>query len=56
LAAHELGDRRVQWGYPFVLSEDGRKSLHVGLGMQGVGVIVETDVATGSTRELTAQF
>ena len=52
--AFALGDSRVQWGHPFVLSPSGDMSLHAGLGREGVGVIVVTEVATGRTTQMTS--
>jgi superfamily II helicase len=46
--AVQLGDARVQDGYPFVLSPDQTKSLHVGL-VNGAAAIVVTDVVSGKT-------
>lgn len=48
----ELGDSRVFNGYPFALSPDARWSAHVGLS-SGAGVIVMTDVSSGTLRLLT---
>lgn len=50
-----LGDGRVQWGHPFVISPEGTMSLHAGLGREGFGVIVVTEVATGRTTQITSK-
>lgn len=53
--ALELGDASVQFGYPFVLSGDGRYSVHAGASVGNqVGVIVVTELATGGRVEVTS--
>lgn len=52
-APHQLGDARVQFGYPFDVVSGGHHAVSPGLGNASVGVIIMRDIATGRAKALT---